>query len=383
LLARRLAPVLVVGALGGGAIYLVAFRPAAARPHRVARGPVVVEVFGSGSIESRRAVEVGFDVTGRIARLNVDQGDLVKAGQELGALEDDTFRADVALAEEQASLARAGLATLEAAEERAKAELTGALAQVTRIRGLPRDILLQQELDEAEQRHSVALANLAQSRAAIVEGRVRVTAADRALDLARASLARTLFQSPFDGLVLQRRREVGDLVVPGSAVLRVAATDVVWASVWVDETALDHLRPGLTVRAYLRSAPQRALAGRVERIGREVDRETRELRVDVALEGLPDHHAIGQRVDLWIEVDRVADAVRVPADAIVSRGGQEGVLVLDGARARLRVVDLGRRGTDWSEVRAGLAPDDVVLRAAKRGGQLADGGRVALEEALR
>jgi HlyD family secretion protein len=246
---------------------------------------------------------------------------------------------------------------------------------VRRVRELhERRVASKEQLDEAEERLEVANADLERAFAARIEGELRLAVAQRSLELAQARLAQTEARSPFQGIVLRREREVGDVAVPGAAVLRVAATDEIWASVWVDETFLDALRPDLPARVVLRSAPAQPLLGRVVRIGRELDRETRELLVDVALERLPERYAFGQRVDLWIETRRAADVLRIPAAFLVRRDGRAGAMAIEAGRAVFRPLQLGLEGRDWVEVRRGLAAGETLVRPALPGARPLVGG---------
>ena len=382
---RRAAMAVLAIAGTSAAAYFVALRPQPVRAHAVDRGEVLAEVLGTGSIESRRTIDLGFEVTGRLVRLAVDQGDPVRAGQELAAVDDETYRADLALAREERDLATAGVARLEAERGRAEAVLAGAEAHARRSRSLHEQHLVSLEtLEEAEERLRIAAADLARAQAARTEGERRVATTQQAIVRAEARLGHTVARSPFDGVVLRREREVGDIAATGAPVLRLAATDGVWASVWVDETFLDVLRPGQPARIHLRSAPDRPLQGTVARIGREVDRETRELLVDVAIGRLPERLALGQRVDLWIEVARAADAVRIPPEFLARKGDRAGVWLLEGGRARFRPVELGARSRESVEVTAGLSAADVVVRVAEPGAPaLREGGRVGALEAPR
>lgn len=376
---RRALTWLIVLGGGGAAVYSVALRPTEVRPAQVSIGTVLVEALGTGSVESRRTVGVSFEVTGRVTRIDVDQSDAVKEGQVLAAIDDRTFLAEVALAEQGVVLAESTLQRLEADIERSRAVLKGAEDGLRRVAPLVESgIATQEALDVAEERHDVAIAELSRARAAQLEGRQFIATAQAELARAQAELDRTVVRSPFDGLVLRREREVGDVAVPGSAVLKLAATDTVWATVWVDETYLDSLSPGLPARIALRSEPDRMVRGTVSRIGREVDRETRELLVDVSFDELPKKLAFGQRVDLWIELERRSDVLRIPARVVLEVGGREGVFVANGARAEFRALELGQRGRDFIEVKSGLTATSVVLdpRIGKKGGKhvLLEGG---------
>ncbi|MDC0585085.1 efflux RND transporter periplasmic adaptor subunit [Planctomycetota bacterium] len=337
---RRNLPWLIVLGGGAAAVYFVALRPTEVWPYPVSTGTVSVEALGTGSVESRRMVQVSFEVTGRVTRIDVDQSDLVKQGQQLAVIDNRTFLAEVALAEQEVALAESTLDRLEADIERSRAVLKGAEEGLNRTRPLVESGVASQEaLDVADERHKVASAELSRAEAARLEGGESIAAAQRELDRARAELDRTVVLSPFDGVVLHREREVGDVAVPGSAVLKLAATDTVWASVWVDETYLGSLATGLPARIALRSDPDRAVRGTVSRIGREVDRETRELLVDVSFDEVPEKLAFGQRVDLWVELARRPDVLRIPALAVIEVEGRVGAFVANGSRAEFRSLE--------------------------------------------
>ncbi len=363
-LGRALSWLLLIGSLGLGA-YVLVLRPTEVGALRVSRGVVIEEALGTGSVESRRTVGVSFEVAGRITQILVDQGDEVRRGQKLALLDDQTLRAEVALAEQEVALAQVTLRRQGAEVQRARATLNGATNSLARISPLVESgAVSAEELDAAKERFQVASAELSGAEAAELEGREGISTAQRRLDLARVRLERSAVYSSVDGVVLRRAREVGDVVVPGAEVLRLAATDTVWASVWVDETHLDALAVDLPVRLALRSEPQHLRAGSVSRIGREVDRETRELLVDVAFEELPERMAFGQRVDLWIELDRHDDVVRIPSSYIVHQDGATGAFVAEEGRASFRALQLGKRGRDVVEVEGGLEPGELLLDPA-------------------
>ena len=362
------------------AIYYAVLQPIDVRSHPVVRGTVLVEALGTGSVESHRTASVSFEVTGRVTMLHVDQGDRVKEGQVLAAIDDRTFQAEIALAEQDVELAKSTLRRLEADITRAEPVLKGADDGLERIRSLAaRGAASEEDLDVAEERMKVAVAELSRAQAAQREGHQAIAAAARRLDRARAEFDRTIVRSPFDGVVIRRVREVGDVAVPGAAVLSLAATDTVWASVWVDETYLGSLSVGLPARILLRSEPERTLRGTVSRIGREVDRETRELLVDVAFDAAPKTLVFGQRVDLWIELARASAVLRIPSGSVAHIGDREGAFVSDGSRASFRPLEFGRRGRELVEVVRGLSEGDVVLDPSiGRGKSLKDGDRIRL-----
>ena len=118
--------------------------------------------------------------------------------------------------------------------------------------------------------------------------------------------------------------------------------------------------------------------GKVDRVGRESDRQTHELLVDVLLAAVPPRIAIGQRSDTWIEVGRRTGVVRVPL-SFVRRGadGATSCWVDRDGRVSTTPVVLGVAGIDLVEVTSGLAAGDVVLAALEPAIDLPAGRRWA------
>jgi hypothetical protein len=175
-------------------------------------------------------------------------------------------------------------------------------------------------------------------------------------------------------VVLRRLRDPGDTVTLGTTVLRVVATDALWSRASIDESALPLLQEGQRARVRLGTEGTPSLLGRVDRIGREVDRQTHELLVDVLLPSGPPRVAIGQRADVWIEVERRPDVARVPVAYLRRDAAGDHCLVDRGGRIRRTPVQVGLRGSDLMEIAAGLAPGDLVLDPGARGGD-AEGRR--------
>ena len=194
------------------------------------------------------------------------------------------------------------------------------------------------------------------------------TAESRSVTVARAALL-----SPFDGLVIRRFRDPGDTVAVGTTVLRVVATDALWSRAWIDENALPDLRDKQTVRVRLGAEGTRFTVGAVDRIGREVDRQTHELLVDVRLTAPPERIAIGQRADVWIELERHKDVVRVPLAYVLRERGEAFCFVDRSGRIARARVKTGLEGTEVVEVTEGLGAGDVVLASTADGPTLTEG----------
>jgi len=355
--------------------------PAAVVSHTVIRATVDAEVLGTGTLEARVSAIVGPKIPGLIVKVAADQGDLVKAGDTLVVLEDTDVKQQVGAAE--ADVAAAGETIERLRADARRAEAVHAQAKLTHQRqsqAAAANASSQQELDRAAEALAVAGAEVARAGAAIVEGEKRRAAAERWLDYQLARLHDTTIEAPFDALVVRRDRDAGDVVTAGSSVLQLVSLNEMWISAWVDETELARLAEAQPARVVFRSEPGAEYPGVVARVGREADRETREIVVDVRLERLPANWAVGQRAEVFIRVDRREGVAALPAALVLVRGGNTGVMVDNGGKARWREVAVGLRGRETVEVTSGLSPGDVVVSpASPTGGPLRDGRRIARE----
>ena len=372
-LAVRIALVLAaVFALG----WWLLFAPIAVTAHTVATESVTAEVLGTGTLEARTSAIVGPKLAGLIVRIAADQGDRVKAGDLLFQLEDSDTRQQVAMAEAEVAAATATLDRLSAAQQRAAAVHAQAKTNHARTMELgASNLVAQQELDRAVEALAIAEADVSIAGTAILEGNKSLTAAERFVEYQRARLDDTTVEAPFDALVVRRDRGPGDVVTAGSSVMQLVSTDEMWITAWVDETELARLAADQPARVVFRSEPGVTYAGAVARVGRETDRETRELVVDVRIAELPATWAVGQRAEAYIQVAR-KDAVTVlPAELLRVRGGQTGVMLDVGGTATWRAIEVGLRGREIVEVTAGLSPGDVVVTPTDAGADALREGR--------
>jgi len=86
------AKVMLVLALVGSAVYWLKFAPLAVEQHSVSSGEVVVEVLGTGTLDAHIKATVSTKISGRLVKVDVDQGDQVSAEQILGRLDDDDLK---------------------------------------------------------------------------------------------------------------------------------------------------------------------------------------------------------------------------------------------------------------------------------------------------
>jgi HlyD family secretion protein len=369
---------MLVPALVVAAVYWFKFAPLAVEQHSVSSGEIVAEVMGTGTLDAHIKATVSTKIPGRLVKVDVDQGDQVTAEQILGRLDDDDLKHEVEIEEANVAARKATVERLQADIVHAKATLELATASEGRIRRLlaPKAVS-QEEFDRAVDALAVARAGQSRAEAALAEGRKQLVATEKTLEFRQARLDDAIIEAPFAGIVIRRDRNAGDVVVPGSSILAMVAIKELWIGAWVDETQLARLQPGQSARVVFRSEPERSYVGKVVRLGRETDRETRETRMDVAPQQLSASWSVGQRAEVYIETARKHAEAVVPLRFLVWRQGQPGVFVKVNGRAEWRFLTLGLRGRETAEVVERLKVGEVILAPAGINNvKLADSQRV-------
>lgn len=379
--ARTALKIALPALLAVAVIYHVKFAPTLVTVHEVKPSLITAEVMGTGTLEARVKTTLSPRIQERLAEVLVDQNDPVQAGQLLARLDDGELRQQVEVSTAALAAARATAERVRVDEVRARAVETQARVNHTRASELlTNHVAAQADVDKATEQLQVAEADLKRAQAATVEAEHQVTTAEKTLLYQKERLGYTRIVSPYDGLVVRRDRDPGGVVVPGSSILQLIATNEIWISAWVDETASAALQYGQPARVVFRSEPNRTYPGQVARLGREADRETREFLVDVRLKELPERWTIGQRAEVYIETNRKAEVLAVPQTFVQLREGKPGVFVNESGKARWREVVPGLRSRETVEVAQGLNVGEQVLRPAQpKQAQLVDGRRIAVQ----
>lgn len=369
----------------GGAVVLLVLavgwfrtRPVPVVTTPVQQRTIVAEVMGTGTLQARLEATISPNIQGRLREVLIDQNDTVAKDQLLAVLDDAELREEVSVARATLASALATIDRVRAEENRAQAVLRQ--AQLNHQRALDlleANVAAAADLDKAVELMQVAAADVDRAQAAIVESERQRSTAEASLKHQEIRLAEARILSPFDGLVVRRDRDPGDVVVPGASILQLIATNQLWISAWVDETAMSDLAPGQPARVIFHSEPTHPYDGRVVRLGRQTDRETREFIVDVLVDQLPGNWAIGQRAEVFIETRRKDSVVTVPEAFIIWRENQPGVFIQLDGRARWRTFEPGLRGGGFVEAVTGLNTGDPLVKPmGNRTASLAEGTRI-------
>jgi HlyD family secretion protein len=360
----------------------------------VERRDLVQRVVASGRVLAPARIQVGSVVVGRVTRVPVEKGNLVKPADLLVQLDDAEARAALAQARSAVAQAVARLEQVDVvsvqvtseAVRQAELRLAQAEVKLARNRTLAEaGSVSRSDLDDTLQVRDLASSQLASAR---IQAGAAATGADRnlaraALEQARgaeqaaaARLDNLSIRSPAAGVVTERDVEPGDVVQPGRALLVVARDGATQLSVQPDEKNLALLRLGQPATASADAFPSRVFPARVAYIAPAVDlsRGTVEVKLDVDVP--PDFLRPDMTVSVNVETGRDPQALALPASAVRDPATDPWVLVVRGGRTARQAVRLGMRGDGVVQVISGIEAGEAVVSPAAAVGT---GKRVRLE----
>jgi RND family efflux transporter MFP subunit len=347
--------------------------------HQVERGKIMDEVMGTGTLDVKIKMIISSKISGRIKDVLVDQGDKVSADQLVVTLDDDQLKLQVKVALANLETVESGVNKVQRDLKFAEVVLSNAVKTYNRYRKLMPKTISQETFDKATEELGTSRARYSRAEAAVIEAKNKVVEATKVLELRKAQLDDSQISAPFDGIIINRERDRGNIVIPGSAILSLISTKVLWVRAWVDETEFAKIKVGQPAGIIFRSEPEHTYPGKVARIAIEVDRETREFIVDVNVNELPVNWAIGQRAEVYIETDKKDNALIVPEKYIKWRNNVSGVFVDNGGVASWRHIKTGLHGGNLIEIIGELQEGDSVLNPISLKNKLTDQVRISVQ----
>jgi RND family efflux transporter MFP subunit len=321
----------------------------------------------SGYVTARRRATVSSRVTGKLSEVLVEAGVPVRQGQVLARLEDSVARAALSITDAQVTAARSELAEIEVRLREAQTN------QARQHRLVEAGIVAAAEVDTINATVEALTARLAAASAA-------VAVAEQQLALRRVELADTTLRAPFDGVVISKDAQPGEMVSPTSAGGGFTRTGVctivdmfsLEIEVDVNEAHIGHIFSEQPVAVVLDAYPDQRIPGHVVATVPAADRQKATVQVRIAVEQRDPHMLPDMTVKVsFLRESEQSQSTRdirprlvVPHRAVRSDGGQDVVFVVRNGRAERVPVRLGAGDRDHLEIQSGLnAGDRIVVDA--------------------
>ncbi len=303
---------------------------------KVATRDVNVEVHAPVELRPLAQAEVGSKTLGYLDAVLVERGDKVKRGQLLALVRPSDLP-------DQLVAARGSLAQAQASASLARSNLE-------RLTGLaPKGVVSQQELQQAQAAVATAEAQEAAAKAQVAGYATR--------------LGETQINSPLDGVVAVRRLDPGTLVGPtaGSSILTIARVDVLRVFVTVTEREVHLVKTGQKAHVEVDALAGRSIEGAVVRLAPTLDPATRTLDAEVQIDNASGELRPGMFGRGSIVVDVHPNAAVIPATALQITNGKRFVFVLAGDKVQRREIETGVDEGTWLEVTRGVSAGDEVV----------------------
>jgi HlyD family secretion protein len=375
------------------------------RMEHVSRRDLVSAVTASGKIEPKTKVDISADITGRIIKIAVREGDLVKKGQFLIQIDPAQYQAAVSRAEGVVASTQATMLQTRASRDQAERAWRRARQLSQAGENLIAPAAVEESrtaLDVAQATYEATGAQLAQSKASLQE--------------ARDNLAKTRLVSPISGRVVRLAVEEGEVAVPGTfsretgLLMTIADLSVILAKVQVDETDVVRLTPDDSVEVTIDAYQDTTFVGRVTRVSHSAqltatqtasgsnDRAV-DFDVEITLQDPPEDIRPDLSCTARVVTDTRSNALSIPIIALTVRDHErvpnenvppadtlkpkrrnreaEGVFVVRDGVATFRPVKVGIAGDEYFEVLDGVREGETIVGGTYQAiRDLKDGDRV-------
>lgn len=312
--------------------------------------PLAPALFGIGTVQARYTYKIGPTSAGRVKRLDVHVGDMVKAGQVLGEM-------DPVDLDERIGAQLAAIKSSEAAVRQAEVKRAFAQTQAARYQQLVAAHGTSEEM-AATKRQELAVADAALSAAHEDSARLRAD-----LQALRAQCGNLRLVAPVAGLVSARDADPGTTVVAGQPVVELIDPASLWIDTRFDQINATGLAAGLPARIVLRSRQGRALNGRVLRVEPLADAVTEETLAKIVFDKTPEPlPPVGELAEATVRLPTLSAAPLAPNAAIREVNGQRGVWKLEGGGLVFAPVVLGRSDLQGHvQIEQGLSAGDRII----------------------
>lgn len=374
-------------ALAGALVWLLLPDPIPVEVSRVTAGPLQVTVEEDGETRARDRFVLSAPVSGRVARIELHEGDAVARDQIVAEI----WPLPLSAREREEQLARIGSAEAlarEAAERvrRAQAEYDQARRQRQRMEQLVAGgFVSKQDAEEAQVDETTKANELEAARFRLRSAQADARAARAALlatDTARGGTARVLVRSPIAGKVLRIPERSDRVVDAGTPLITIGDPQNLEIVIDLISTDAVKVRAGMPVllEGWGGDKPLRARVRVVEPFGftKISALGVEEQRVNVIADFVdpPGRLGDGYRVEAKIIVWSGENVLKVPVSALFRHGESWAVFVIEDGRARRRAIQIDQRGSLEAEIVQGLKPGETVIRHPSN--DITDGTRVKI-----
>jgi len=287
-----------------------------------------------GSLAPHSQVTVSSELDGILDSISVDEGTAVKKGQAIAEIRPTDYRLALEQAAAQLAQSETGLANARQEYERKEALYR-------------EELLTRQQFDDISARVRLAEAEVARARSG--------------QNLAKERLARTKILAPLAGSIKEKRATAGDYVRNGSFLVSIVRTDLLKLIFSVSEKDVGSLKLGQDVDFITDSFPDKKFRGKLSAILPALDERTRTLQAEALVANADGRLKSGLFARITLYTGPARERVVVPITALLYDNSTTKLFVVEGDKAREKIVTTGRKYGESMEIVAGLRDKEIVV----------------------
>lgn len=300
-----------------------------------------------GSLKAFEQVVVSSEIEGILRTTNVEEGAFVSKGAVLATVEDRDYASE--------------LRRVEFALKQAEATLVNAKAEHGRKEALYKEELVtKQQFDDVATRLAVADAEVERSKAALA--------------IAKERYAKTRILAPMAGFISEKKISQGEYVRNGTPLYTLVQIDPLKLLFTVSEKDIGRLKVGQDVQFKVDAYPDREFKGRVTILYPTIDERTRSLTVEARAANPEKLLKPGLFAKVMLYTTEARDTVVIPVTSMLYEGKSVKVFLVEGDRAKERIVKVGNKYDDTMEVVEGLQGGETLVVVGQQ--NLAEGVKV-------
>ena len=331
-------------------------------------------ISASGEVKPKKNVNISAHVPGRILKIGVKEGDVVKEGDFLLKLDSAQYEAN---AERDRAIIQSNKSALIQVEARMKNDLNNSERQKKLF---DMQLISKEQLETAQVQYDI-------SRAQYQATLNQIQQAEASLKSSLDSLSKTVYNAPIDGIITSLRIEEGEVAIigtmnnPGTVLMTIADLSEMEVEVEVDETDVVGVRLGQTAEVKVDALAGQTLKGTVTEVGSSAlqnlttaAQESKDFKVVITLVDPPSSLKPGLSASADIITAEKKDSLAVPISALILKEKEEkdtgsskkpveeeGVFVMEGGRAKFYPVAKGITGDLLIEITSGLKEGQEVI----------------------
>ncbi len=305
---------------------------------RVHPGSGSSEVAYSGDVRARYETDLSFRVAGKIVARNVEVGTVVRTGDVLARLDPEDQKLNAQSAQSQ-------LAATQSEYDQIKADLERYS-----------DLYIKEFISKADYDRRLSAFNVAQARLAQAKAQLSVT---------QNQTGYTALAADHAGVITAIQAEVGQVVAPGQAVMKLARTDDKEVVISIPENRLAELNGSKEIAITLWANPAMRYRGKVREVSPSADPVTRTYAAKISVLNPDTTMKLGMTANVYLKSAQREVSAMLPATALFQDNGKAAVWLVDpaGSTVKLVPVEVGEYIEDKVAITAGLKQGDVVVRA--------------------